>query len=744
MKRKAESRHLQRSAVRGGGLRNISKKSHPLEFPPANEPLDDSSEESEVDTDEEKQRDRSMYHTLLSSLKSSCGSFAHVYDKRQREQEGVSSAEEDEQDTELESESDVSGDAKVEEVGTEPMESSEEEIVESEEDQDIEGTAGQLAVDDEDDIEDDDEDGENNEASTSISSFKLHTTHTLAEADVQKLKEGKRKFKAEFPAHGMPLCKWTTTNDSLHKEDDRLASYGVQSRLQKHWQSIHKKPDCGDFTSAKQSQFFSLCNSYQDILHSNKNAFLCGGQDDDSSIMDAYLLHILNHIYKTRDLVTKNSARLSQQAEQKDKTTDATGLSQDHGFTRPKVLIVLPLRSIALRTVKSLIDLIPSSCKVSIEYKNRLFDEFGNGEDEDNEALKEGSKSGSQHKEKSQISSKPADFQALFGGNNDDHFRIGIKITKKSVKLYSDFYSSDIIVASPVGLITKIGEAESEKNKDVDFLSSIEILVIDCADVILMQNWSHVISVVDQLNMIPTKQHGTDFMRIREWYLNGQARYYRQTILLSNFVNAEINALFNRSCHNYRGKVKLLSSYSGVLPKVVLQVRQVYERFDCRSALDVDDERFNFFVKKVFPKIKDPLQGGIMLFISSYFDFVRLRNYMKSQDTSFCLVGEYTKQSDISRGRTWFFHGERKIMLYTERAHFYHRYKIRGIRDLIFYSLPERNDFYAELTNMFEGVDNPTCTVLFSRFDSLRLERIVGTSSAKKMLNSEKKTFMFC
>lgn len=273
MKRKAESRHLQRSAVRGGGLRNISKKSHPLEFPPANEPLDDSSEESEVDTDEEKQRDRSMYHTLLSSLKSSCGSFAHVYDKRQREQEGVSSAEEDEQDTELESESDVSGDAKVEEVGTEPMESSEEEIVESEEDQDIEGTAGQLAVDDEDDIEDDDKDGENNEASTSISSFKLHTTHTLAEADVQKLKEGKRKFKAEFPAHGMPLCKWTTTNDSLHKEDDRLASYGVQSRLQKHWQSIHKKPDCGDFTSAKQSQFFSLCNSYQDILHSNKNAF---------------------------------------------------------------------------------------------------------------------------------------------------------------------------------------------------------------------------------------------------------------------------------------------------------------------------------------------------------------------------------------------------------------------------------------------------------------------------------------
>ena len=36
----------------------------------------------------------------------------------------------------------------------------------------------------------------------------------------------------------------------------------------------------------------------------------------------------------------------------------------------------------------------------------------------------------------------------------------------------------------------------------------------------------------------------------------------------------------------------------------------------------------------------------------------------------------YTKQSDISRARVWFFEGKRKIMLYTERAHFYHRYKV--------------------------------------------------------------------
>lgn len=133
-----------------------------------------------------------------------------------------------------------------------------------------------------------------------------------------------------------------------------------------------------------------------------------------------------------------------------------------------------------------------------------------------------------------------------------------------------------------------------------------------------------------------------------------------------------------------------------------------------------------------------------MLCISSYFEFVRLRNFLKSQEASFCLLGEYTKQSDISRGRVWFFQGQRKIMLYTERAHFYHRYKIRAIQKLIIYSLPERKEFYPEIVNMLEGSQNMSCTVLFSRFDQFRLERIVGSASAKRMITSEKGVFVFC
>ena len=74
------------------------------------------------------------------------------------------------------------------------------------------------------------------------------------------------------------------------------------------------------------------------------------------------------------------------------------------------------------------------------------------------------------------------------------------------------------------------------------------------------------------------------------------------------------------------------------------------------------------------------LPAGQLIFVRSYFDFVRLRNFLKEEGASFVGLCEYTKHSDVSRGRSNFFHGRRRIMLYTERAHFYHRYRLRGIK----------------------------------------------------------------
>ncbi|KAK2636941.1 hypothetical protein Ddye_031733 [Dipteronia dyeriana] len=705
-------------------------------------------ESSGVAPDEVVYKEPTVYDNLLTKLGTSSKSLANVYKMRQRQEEGRSESEEDEVDgseslsvSEQDNDDDDGTDNEYPESLT--MESRLQEdgmvsIEEQSEDAEIEVDSEASDTDEENGLGVNDQSSV--KASSRASSFNEHFGYNLSKNEVDDLSKKKWKYEWEVPAVDMSNCKWTGTGECFLKDVDLNSDFGVKAKLYNHWLDIYKTSGGKDFHLSKQRWFFSLFNSYRDILHCNKKPFYLKGLEEDSNIMNAYLMHSLNHIFRNRDRVTKNDAKVAKNKENSKEEMLIGGAFLDQGFTRPKVLLLLPLRSVALNVVKRLIRLTPKAYKANVEHYERFCAEFGTGEEE---VEKDNNFDGTGNSN-SQKSSKPSDFQMLFGGNNDDDFMIGIKFTRRSIKLYNDFYTSDLIVASAVNINAKIGKAEKNKDSDVDYLSSIEVLIIDHADVISMQNWSLLTTAVNQLNCIPSKQSRTDVMRIRPWYLEGYAKFYRQTINLSYYSNPDINAFFNHHCTNYQGKVKLICEYKGVLPKVLLQVRQIYERFNADSIANADDARFEYFTKKVFPKIKDSIQGGIMLFISSYLEFVRIRNFLKSQSASFCLLGDYTETSDVSRARVWFFEGKRKMILYTERAHFYHRYKIRGIQNLIIYSLPERKEFYPEIVNMLEGSHNMTCTVLFSRFDQLRLERIVGSAPARKLVKSEKGVFVFC
>ncbi|XP_024386757.1 protein NUCLEOLAR FACTOR 1 [Physcomitrium patens] len=757
----------------GGGDRSKRGRNHidyepQPEVKPAQATENNVASEEEEDEDGENGEPTSAYTTLLQTLQATNESFAKAYAPRRKEEQGASESSEDDEDyeelgSELEGEDgselgDELDGGIPEEDGQESVgvEDDDEENGDAEADSSSESEWEEVADGEEVEMgEAEEEDGDQDSDSERLSSgagagtsedpFKKHMELDIADTKIAELVDGKVKFKTEMKVAGLPKGTWLTNTSTFPKVEKELKNCALKERLLKHWQGQIKHKQFGDFRTEGQAQFFSFCNNYEDIMLTLR----CGIQgtvasnEEHETYVDAYVLHVLNHVLKTRDLVTKNNEKLQRQQtalnENGKRGADFIDPPRDQGFTRPKVLMLLPMRSTALKLVKKLIELAPKAQTVDIEHKARFFDDFGAEDDEEDQVLIEEGQEGSNE----YTGGKPADFKALFSGNNDDHFRIGIKFTRKSIKLYSDFYSSDIIVASPLGLITQIGEAESSKkdnSKDVDFLSSIEIVVMDYTDVILMQNWMHVLTLFDHLNRIPQSQHGTDFMRIREWCLNGHSRHYRQTMILSAFPDAKINALFHRSCVNHAGKVKLRMEYPGILSKVMLKIRQVYERIDCKAISEVDDARFEYFTKQVFPRIKGSHQGGILLFASS-FDFVRLRNFLKSQECSFCLLNEYTKQSDISRSRSWFFHRKRDIMLYTERAHFYHRYKIRGIRELIFYSLPDHAQFYCEISNLLEGFSS--CTVLFSKLDKIQLERIVGSTYAERMLKSKQSIFTF-
>lgn len=67
----------------------------------------------------------------------------------------------------------------------------------------------------------------------------------------------------------------------------------------------------------------------------------------------------------------------------------------------------------------------------------------------------------------------------------NNYFKVGISISSK-IKLYENFDAADIIVASPMGLRLVVGqEGEEETRREYNFLSSIQTLILDQAEVFI-------------------------------------------------------------------------------------------------------------------------------------------------------------------------------------------------------------------------------------------------------------------
>ncbi|KAF9897635.1 rRNA-binding ribosome biosynthesis protein utp25, partial [Lobosporangium transversale] len=519
-----------------------------------------------------------------------------------------------------------------------------------------------------------------------------------------------------------------------------LESLSVKQRIQPNWAAVNES--VLEIASSKTSKFFSPLQEalvepiteYRDILFTNRS------MENSKEIRNLYVMHALNHVLKTRDRILKNSGKL-QRYQQNTESSASPPEYRDQGFTRPKVLIILPYKNTVVDVVESLIALSGSTQQ---DNKKRFFEEFGLDEELEDHNRKQ---------------DRPADFLETFKGNIDDHFRVGIKFTRKTLKLYSDFYSADIILASPLGLKTVIG-AEGDKKRDFDFLSSLEVVIVDQADDMLMQNWDHLETVFEHMNLIPKNAHGCDFSRVRNWSLDGRSKYVRQTLMFSNYLTPEINALFKKFSKNVAGKLKITQPYEhGTIVDVVPLVQQSFNRIETRTLAQADDNRFQYFINHTLPQLRRSAvtQTHTMIFIPSYFDFVRLRNYFSENKYSFAAICEYTSTANVSRARSSFFHGEAAFLLYTERFHYFRRYNIRGTFHLTFYGLPDHPQFYPEMLNLLalpasgggeksrskhaaaNGLEDRamSCTALFTKYDLLKLQRIVGTERANSMCKQE-------
>ena len=542
------------------------------------------------------------------------------------------------------------------------------------------------------------------------------------------------------------------------------------------------------------------------------------------------VLHVLNHVLTLRTRIGRNNRYLKEkeatekaaekaaeeaveEKKQDDKDAakkfssslssslgDTTAVAEeerdvrDQGFTRPTVLVLLPTRGTCYRFIKDLYKL--SGATIDEEQEDRFDADYGEliDEDDEDEPMDPNPKKAAKTEahRKTVLASKGKEWNEFFGdtANQDDDFKIGISLIPKtankggqnksnsssnvSIRLYNDFFKSDIIVASPLGLkmlLTPDAGGDDDDSEDEsttkkrkgssDYLSSIEICLLQHSEMILMQNWDHVNDILALLNKDPLNNNGTDFSRVRNYLLDGQGARWRQLILSSKFWDPALLSTFKRFGKSLSGQVKVrqkIRDGETSISRVLVPIKQVFQKVPTGTFAQQSKARVDYFIKNLWPELKKNDQKHTLVFIPSYFDFCSLRNALLKleQKHLFVSVSEYSRGTEISRGRARFAQGRKPLMLYTGRAHYFHRHAIRGVHNLVVLGLPEHPEFYADFVNLIQttgGSDNDamddgqhretSCLALFTKYEAHALERIVGSSNASRMLSSPNSAFMF-
>ena len=146
------------------------------------------------------------------------------------------------------------------------------------------------------------------------------------------------------------------------------------------------------------------------------------------------------------------------------------------------------------------------------------------------------------------------------------------------------------------------------------------------------------LQVFQHLHLQPREQHGTDLSRVRLWALNDHSAHYRQNLIFSGVPLPEASALFSRKGTNFGGKVGVANSValtSASVCRIIVQLPQTFHRFPSLSSKTAAEDRFQFFVKKILPQYRECMMTNTLIYVPSYYDYVRLRNYFHKEDINF-------------------------------------------------------------------------------------------------------------
>ena len=180
----------------------------------------------------------------------------------------------------------------------------------------------------------------------------------------------------------------------------------------------------------------------------------------------------LQHLLRSEQVVTKNNTRIKTakskaKAEAVASGGDTSAAAQsaavpeisDSSLTKPRVIVIAPCRHTAWRCVQMLLELHGEKTVQMKAFRGKFYEEFGPDEEEE----------GGGRPMRANGTPYPEDYTQSFFGNTDDNFSVGLKMTRKSVKLFSKLQFSDIVIASPLAVRMLVGE----HGKGADCLASV-------------------------------------------------------------------------------------------------------------------------------------------------------------------------------------------------------------------------------------------------------------------------------
>lgn len=384
----------------------------------------------------------------------------------------------------------------------------------------------------------------------------------------------------------------------------------------------------------------------------------------------------------------------------------------DSGYTPATVLVLCPMKVQAYAFITEVLNFLPIDAEtdpfnMSLEHIEKLNTEYDAEPPENVRKY------------------KPADYVEIFGGVTDQDFKMGIRFFPNKVSLYQKMAKSQMIIASPFALM---------KHDDLDFLSSIEVLVLDSLDVLLTQNHEACFNIVSKLNEMPSNVKSTPWNRLRAYCADKNHKKMRQSIGYSSVLTPDMRSLFSDFV-NIKGSI---ISRPLLYPPIIVKGANIqFHRIPCDSHQSIGESQYQYFIQKIIPMIKqwrnereDVAKRTIIYFVSSM-RFYQIRKYITEQNIEFLELGDAATKTDLKLMKKSFQADPNAVMLMTERFYFHYRPQLANVERTVFILPPTYPQYFSEISGGGET------HIYFTQYDEFAIERVVGSTQTQRIMTHE-------